>query len=334
MMTISLKDKLRGCLIGQCLGDALGFPVEGQNQSTCSFYIYEMVSQWFDGAAPPGQWTGQYTDDSQLARELLESLVKNHGFDPEDYSRRIADICGSNRIVGRGIATEQAARNLIAGAHWRKSGVPAPSAGNGTAMRAAPIGMFYFGDRDKLIECAHWQGYITHQDARCSAGSVLIAGAVALVITNDTIKVREFSETLSNWAKIYDAGFSGFVRELPDWIDLPPHDAIKIIANVGITEKNMGLWPGISPFVISSVLWSLYSFLKYPDNYWKAISTSICMGGDVDTTAAMTGAISGAFLGLEALPGHITKLLNDRGTWAYPELIDLADKCFEIVGKQ
>jgi ADP-ribosylglycohydrolase len=44
----------------------------------------------------------------------------------------------------------------------------------------------------------------------------------------------------------------------------------------------------------------------------------------------MTGAIAGAYHGVDALPKHLLKLLNDNGTWGYTELIALADKCYEI----
>jgi ADP-ribosylglycohydrolase len=79
--------------------------------------------------------------------------------------------------------------------------------------------------------------------------------------------------------------------------------------------------------VVGSVLWSLYSFLKSPDDYRQTIRTAIAVGGDVDTTAAMAGAISGARLGLVAVPQGLAQRLTDRGTWRLAELIALADEC-------
>jgi ADP-ribosylglycohydrolase len=38
-MTADLKDNFRGCLIGQCPGDTMGFPVEGENQDAVSTAI-------------------------------------------------------------------------------------------------------------------------------------------------------------------------------------------------------------------------------------------------------------------------------------------------------
>jgi ADP-ribosylglycohydrolase len=74
------------------------------------------------------------------------------------------------------------------------------------------------------------------------------------------------------------------------------------------------------------VLWSLYCFLKYPDNYLDAVCTAISAGGDTDTTAAMTGAISGARLGLDAIPSDLVAFVNDRGKWTAGDLARLARK--------
>ena len=85
-------------------------------------------------------------------------------------------------------------------------------------------------------------------------------------------------------------------------------------------------WQGISPFVTASVLWSIYSFLRSPDHYLESICTAIAVGGDVDTTAAMTGAMSGALVGLDRLPREVAQQVNDAGTWGHDELVGLAHR--------
>jgi ADP-ribosylglycohydrolase len=82
--------------------------------------------------------------------------------------------------------------------------------------------------------------------------------------------------------------------------------------------------------VVPSVLWSLYSFLRSPDDYWQTIRTAIAVGGDVDTTAAMAGAISGAHLGLTAIPRKLAGQLTDQGSWGFSDLTDLAGKCYDV----
>ncbi|HBP16466.1 MAG TPA: hypothetical protein DEA08_01565, partial [Planctomycetes bacterium] len=65
---------------------------------------------------------GQSTDDTQLARELLQSWVELGRFDPADFGRRVGAIFSEARIVGRGRATEAAAKALAAGTPWDQAG--------------------------------------------------------------------------------------------------------------------------------------------------------------------------------------------------------------------
>jgi ADP-ribosylglycohydrolase len=324
-------DQFRGCLVGQCLGDALGFPVEGSPPEICASYIEELrAGHYGPWSAVRGNYAfGQYTDDSQLARELMLSYAEVGRFDPADYAARIRSIFAENRIVGRGFATDAAARRLIAGVHWEEAGTSAPQAGNGTAMRAAPVGLLFADDPKEMIRVAHDQGRITHKDARCSAGSVAIAGAVALAAQPGAIEVPRFVQQLSEWMRASDENFADQVPRLVDWIELPPEKAAPIISRRG-QEKSLDDWKWISPFVIPSVLWSLYSFLRTPEEYWETVCTAIIAGGDVDTTAAMAGAISGAHLGLERLPLELAERLNDHDAWRLDDLIDLSDRCYRI----
>ncbi|MFQ5498618.1 MAG: ADP-ribosylglycohydrolase family protein [Candidatus Zixiibacteriota bacterium] len=332
-MTISnLESRFVGCVIGQCLGDALGLQVEGKDGAECGRYVEDHMSRWFGGELPPtAEWSGQYTDDSQLARELLDSLVRNNGWVPEDYAERIGSIFRSDKIVGRGIACDQAARQLNAGVSWKKSGVAPPSAGNGTAMRVAPVGLYYHDRLQEMVRVAYEQGWITHHDPRCAVGSIAIAGAVALVISDQLDDPSGFVGQLADWTSDYDEEFSELLRNLPKWVELNPLDAVGIIATAGKPDDHIDGWPGISPFVVPSVLWSLYSFLRHPNSYLKAVSTAIAVGGDVDTTAAMTGALSGAHLGIKGLPNHLPKLLQDQGEWKYADLVRLATLCYSQV---
>jgi ADP-ribosylglycohydrolase len=105
---------------------------------------------------------------------------------------------------------------------------------------------------------------------------------------------------------------------------MTPETAADLIRQVGVQPDYINNWEGISPFVTASVLWSLYSFLRSPDDYWDAISTAIAVGGDVDTTAAMTGAIAGTRVGLTGIPTEAALLLTDQGSWRYDDLVLLA----------
>lgn len=66
--------QFEGCVIGQCLADALGSPVEGRPDAVCQYAEHTLTGDKVTSEARRGNAAfGQYTDDSQLARELLLS---------------------------------------------------------------------------------------------------------------------------------------------------------------------------------------------------------------------------------------------------------------------
>jgi ADP-ribosylglycohydrolase len=187
-------------------------------------------------------------------------------------------------------------------------------------MRAGPVGLMFHDDMSALSGAAHDQGRLTHADPRCSAGAVAIAGAVALALAGTVVTSGE----LAVWAKSFDDSVADELGHLDHWLRLAPDQAGPEIARAGLQPGFSDIWDGISPFVTSSVIWSLYAFLRSPDDYWETICTAIAVGGDVDTTAAMAGAISGAYNGLARLPGDLALGLNDRDTWRFEDLVILA----------
>jgi ADP-ribosylglycohydrolase len=262
---------------------------------------------------------------------LIISFVECGGFDPTDYARRIAELFAEERIVGRGFATTAAASRLIQGIHWTEAGEPSPSAGNGSAMRAAPVGLLCFRNPDTLIQNAVDQSRITHQDPRCAAGSIAVAGAVALNLRNENLPVAEFVVQLSEWVKHFDPFLATGIQNIPRWLNESPSAVVDEVSKLGIAPGYDSRWQGISPFVTGSVLWSIYSFLRSPRGYKESISTAIAVGGDVDTTAAMTGAISCALVGLDQIPANLAVKVNDAGGWGYEELVQLTNRFHAMV---
>ena len=327
------RDQFSGCLVGQCLADATGFVVEGFSPVASHRYVEDYLKTEKTGEFGrfPFQF-GQYSDDSQLARELMQSYAAQKKFDPADYAERIKRIFSEKRIVGFGYSTKEAAKRLAHGISWEESGAPPPSAGNGSAMRAAPVGLFFYDNPQKLIQAAHDQGRITHKDPRCSAGAVAISGAVGLVLQDNELHPDRFVSTLAEWTAPFSQGFADGLQTLLHCLSMPPEKASLLIADTGMDADYIDdeEWKGMSAYVVSSVLWSLYAFLRTPADYWGTVCTAIAAGGDTDTTAAMAGAVSGAYLGIGEIPSRLTGYLNDRGTWKLDALVELTHQCYEI----
>jgi ADP-ribosylglycohydrolase len=323
-------DHLTGSILGQALGDALGFIVEAQPPDVAGAY----VEQWLRAGkaaerSHPQFPFGQYSDDTQLARELLRSFEAMRGWNPADFALRLAELFRDGRDVGAGRGTRSAALRLLMGVPWYESGTPAPYAGNGSAMRAGPLGLL-LPDRQSSCRAAREQSRVTHLDPRCAAGAVAVACAVAIAARDDSIEPGSFLTEVAACAEIEDHSVAVAIRGLGEWVSLAPEAAARHLHKSGLDPAHMDHWRGISAFVTPSVLWSFYAFLRSPEDYWETVCTAIAVGGDTDTMAAIAGAISGARLGVAALPGELLAHLTDQGEWGADELAELASSCGAI----
>lgn len=242
------RDRFKGCLIGQCLGDALGFAVATQPdqvQDNCA-------GTGLENALCAANY-GQYTDASQLARELMLSLagyegaaphdsfyetrVKLHmeswehrGFNPSDFADRIKALALEDQLFGRDMAIEDACLRLVNEIDWFAAGAPASDLGNSSAARAGPIGLFFWNKTSAIISATLSQAIITHRSRRCVAGAIAIAGAVALIL-RETPLTDEFTDTLRDWVKIYDPLLASGIEHLQEWRTLTPSNAYTIICD-------------------------------------------------------------------------------------------------------
>jgi poly(ADP-ribose) glycohydrolase ARH3 len=99
---------------------------------------------------------GTYTDDTQMAIALAESLLAHGRVDQQALGRAFADAHDPGRGYGSG--TTQVLRLVRSGVHPRDAARSAfsgkGSAGNGAAMRIAPVAVRYARDSRALAEAA------------------------------------------------------------------------------------------------------------------------------------------------------------------------------------
>lgn len=321
-MAMSLVSRITaGGLVGQAIGDALGAPVEGFGRDICARYIEEFLEDRAAGEA----WTfdGQYTDDTQLCRELAVSFAANAGrWNPFDFAARISNLFAEGRVRRPGRATSRAADRLRAGVPWHLAGEP-QARGNGAAMRAAPVGWLLMPHSAELTQIAAAQAAITHQDADAQAGAVAIAQAVALLIARPDQGTEEFIAAVAAATEALSPTLARDIRNLKYILGLSAEHAHAVISGV----VDAGEWAGtISPHVTPSVLWALYAFLQGRPDFLAVVRIAVSGGGDSDTTAAMAGALIGVELGIDALPQDLVSAVHDGGRWGAGELIDLATR--------
>ncbi|MHB8840600.1 MAG: ADP-ribosylglycohydrolase family protein [Candidatus Aquicultor sp.] len=280
-----IEDRFIGCLLGLAIGDALGSRVEGYSPEAVQRSNVDMT-EFLDEL---WSWSrGRWTDDTKMALALAGSIVDAHGFDPEQAAKRYLDWYTSGDLRGIGKITQQSLENLKEGASWRNSGVKADwAAGNGTAMRVAPIGLLNVNTIDNLWRNAADDAKITHNNHEAINGSFAVAFAVSRLAKGDIEPDKLIPEVLNLLH--------------PSDVLLRLEASQKLFEQGGASQDALADL-GTSGYVVETVASSFYCFITSQDSYETAVYNAIRGGNDTDTTAAITGALSGAYLGFEGIP--------------------------------
>jgi ADP-ribosylglycohydrolase len=297
-----LTDRVLGCVLGGAVGDALGAPFEG----LWARNVPDPATLLAGYAEYEGFPRGQYTDDTQLTVATLQSVVRLGCIDPADVARRIARLWRSQAVVGPGGACTAAADRLLAGGHWPECGAPVGQAGNGTAMRTAALGLYFFPHPGGLVEAVAQVSRITHQDPRSIAGGVAIASAARLLAAHPEIEAGELCRAVAADAQPFHPTFAGLVAELPAQLSGSHAAVLEYVAWSGgeMREFHEVI---ITPYVVPTVLAALWAVSRFPTSWSEAVAAAIGLGGDVDTVGAIVGGLMGARLGLAAIPEHLVQ---------------------------
>lgn len=335
-MAVKAEDAWLGSMVGQCVGDALGFIVEGHDASVCRHFVTEfvMMEQVPSWVRIQGMTFGQYSDDSQLARETYVAWRQAGGkIDPVVYGLRIACMFqpGHYRIVGYGATTAKAGEALFHGEHHSTTG-STTTHGNGSAMRSAPLGLLLAAHSDTdLIDAVTTYSSITHASPDCINGSLAIAFAAKASMATRHIRfdVKTFLDYVAK--NVSDERYKNEIENIAILLTKGDDEAKTHIANYGVFKGEERWGDGISSGVMQSTLWALYSFCKYPDQYKECMATAIICGGDVDTTAAMAGALIGARIGIDQIPAVWKNTIHDLEDWKFDDVCklvrDVYSKC-------
>jgi len=300
--------------LGSAVGDALGMQTEGMSPAE----IKQRFNIVFDyGPGMPGSPNeklrpGQYTDDTEQTLILARSIVEAGKFNPVLFSKKLVEHYamiisepGSNR--GWGYTSLDSCKQLQSGISWNESGGDSPTCGS--SMRISPIGLLYPDNSDQLERTAVESSLPTHKHPESIAGAVAVASAVSLAITNTSPDI--VLRTAGSLAKKYNPMLGNKIYSIEKMRYMPEVSAFSAIGTSIMTKD-----------VVPS---AFYCFSKNPLDFSKAILSAINAGGDTDSIAAITGAVSGAYLGLDAIPKKWLDGLENR-----EEIESLALELWEI----
>ncbi len=304
-----IQDRLRGTAVGAAIGDALGMPLEFGP----AVPLDQLVRTMQAGRLP----AGAFTDDTEMALALAESLLTHDPLNPSDLAQRfVAWYRAGPADIGR--QTRLALRRIAHGEPWDAAvaAVQAEtpwSAGNGSVMRCWPVALARCNDLERLLADSRLQSQVTHPHPECVAGCAFVNAAIYHMARG--IPPAEAVNRALDQADL--------PTELRQVIEIAPAKRRDDLPNTGWVRHTL-----------ESAIWGLL----ITDSFEEAVVQVANLGDDADTAAAVVGALAGAAYGLNAIPADWRAALHGqwplRGgeRWDTAQLIALADRLAQCCG--
>ena len=278
-------ERATGALVGAVVGDALGAPFEfgpagAFSETHPSSRLLEPTEMTGSRTWEPGEWT----DDTQMALLIAQSLLERDGLDEADIFDRFQHWA-RGRPKDIGIQTSMV---LLPGADWRHSAADhfaatGHAAGNGSLMRTVPAAIYFAeAGRTASMDAARRISALTHGDPAAGEGCAIYHELIRLALEGQD-PLDHIDEVLSlvpghlraEWAARLDPAYD------------PRLDPI----------GNGAVWPALG-----AAVWALRTTTSFED----ALRAVIDLGGDTDTLACITGGLVGARHSIGAIPSRWT----------------------------
>jgi ADP-ribosyl-[dinitrogen reductase] hydrolase len=318
-MDAAMRDRAQGCAVGAAVGDALGMPLEFGPRQPPDRLVREMKA-----ARLPA---GTFTDDTEMALALAESLLAHRPLDPADASTEpvLSKVEGLAKVLAQrfvawyragpddvGNHTHAVLSRIAAGEPWEQA-VEAvqrrrpDSAGNGSVMRCWPVALAHWDDLDRLLADSRLQSRVTHPHPECVAGSAFV-NAVIYHLLRRVLPAEAVALAME-------------AVEMPE----PLLAVIEAAPGRGREQLENSGWVR---HTLESAVWGLLT----TESFEEAVVQVVNLGRDADTAGAVVGAIAGAAYGLKAIPIRWREVLRGEWSlgsgrlWRADDLVALADQ--------
>ena len=308
------KSQVIGGLLGLCIGDALGVPVEFISRYEMKINPVTDMIGYGAHNQPPGTWS----DDSSLTLCLAESLCD--GFDIQDIADRFLKWFYEGywtpygEVFDIGNTTYIAISRLKNGVNPLEAGPKDEfSNGNGSLMRILPLA-FYLEKKDvkHQFEITHQVSCLTHGHIRSQmACGIYVQFAINLL---KGMKKKEAYEKMKDIVLKYYTQ-EPYILELKNFNRLINSDISEFSEN---DIKSSG-------YVIDTLEASLWCFLN-GNSYKDTVLTAVNLGGDTDTVGAVTGGLAGIYYGYESIPKNWINILA-----RHEDIIELGERLYRAI---
>lgn len=227
---------------------------------------------------PEGTW--KWTDDTHMAFSIVEELLDHEQIDQDSLARRFAERYREEPWRGYGAGAMKLLSAYADGAEWRMESLAlfdGGSYGNGAAMRAAPIGGYFWGDPERASAQAEKSAAVTHAHPEGKAGAIAVAAAASLAPMKQALRGKEFLEPLLDFTPdgLTKAGIEEATR-------IGPEEHARAASVLGT---------GAQIAAFDTVPFCLWVVAHHGFDFEQALWTTVAGLGDRDTTCAIVGGI-------------------------------------------
>ena len=290
-MTLTVTDRILGCLTGIATGDAIGKQTEMLSREDV-LHWYPHGIRGFEGT--PGsviprylgnakhEWrVGETTDDTELTVAVARAILTDRNVSHVSVGR---ELLRCTKCVHPGV------KSLW---EFHQAADPARIARNhdgcGAAIRVAPVGIFYTSHRaEQLLNGAREASVSTHGGSLAIAAAAATAAAVSAAIDeaspHEVLERAECAaaEAERRWCGLTAPALADAVRTV--------HHTLRRLPALRASEIAAVCFPN-DPLTIVPLALGLGTLTQSAE---EAILLAANIGGDSDSVASIAGAILGA----------------------------------------
>lgn len=313
-----LQDRSRAALLGAAIGDALGFPLRGTAPQT-GVRTAGLADDF--APRPRGKYgKGQFSAHTQLLMATAESIVRERRVDGRSLATHFGWLFEEGVVLQPTRSISDALERLASGTPWMSAGANIGVKDASVLPRGIALGLWKGEDR-RLSHDAGILAVVTHKDPACAAAICAAGRAVALAMSAMPVSPSAFCLELAQAAAPHDVGVSEELRHLPRLLNWEPERAFEALRKIGVPPAELSDERGLVNHVVPSLLITVYTALRFPNDFSEGLSRVLRLGGSVDAPATLLGAILGAQLGTGGIP-----LRLQRGVMYPDSLQSLADR--------
>jgi ADP-ribosylglycohydrolase len=309
-------------IIGLCVGDALGVPVEFVGREELQRNPVTAMRGFGTYNLPPGTWS----DDTSLALCLWASVKR--GLDYHDIMDKFKDWLFDSAYTPHGIAfdcgktTMEAIYRFANGTEPVLCGGSAETDnGNGSLMRILPLA-FYLGsqqgedymEKEGAYAIIHDVSSLTHAHRRSHIACGIYLSIAGKIM--ESPQTRHCERTSKNFVftrreaiqkvtlnKIIQRGLASaknFYEGKEEYREELKHYGRIFAADFAALPLEAIKSSGYVVDTLEAALWCLLN----TGDYQSAVLKAVNLGGDTDTVAAVAGGLAGLYYGWENIPGE------------------------------